>query len=54
MGEHISVILPTATAALLDRAIRDYIGTLSPPGLRNRLKQEGLANAERDLRMAAE
>ena len=67
MNKRINVILPTTTvavldkvaakgdrSALIDRAIRHYIKTRSQRNLRERLKQEALANAERDLKMAAE
>ncbi len=67
MNKRLNVILPTTTAAvldkvatkgnrsaLIDRAIRHYVETQSRQNLRERLKQEALANAERDLRMAAE
>jgi CopG family transcriptional regulator/antitoxin EndoAI len=67
MNQRINVILPTATvavldkvatkgnrSALIDRAIRHYIKTQSRQSLRERLKQEALTNAERDLQMATE
>ena len=67
MNKRINVILPMATvavldrvaakgsrSALIDRAIRRYVETQSRRNLRERLKQEALANAGRDLRMAAE
>ena len=67
MNKRINVILPTTTvavldkvatkgnrSALIDRAIRHYVKTQSQQNLRERLKQEALANAERDLQMAAE
>jgi metal-responsive CopG/Arc/MetJ family transcriptional regulator len=67
MNKRINVILPTTTvavldqvaakgsrSALIDRAIRHYVKTRSQRNLRERLKQEALANAERDLKMAAE
>ena len=41
-------------SALIDRAIRHYVKTQSQRNLRERLKQEALANAGRDLQMAAE
>src|ERR1022692_2657580 len=41
-------------SALIDRAIRHYVETQGRQNLRERLKQEALANAERDLQMAAE
>src|SRR5258708_7635409 len=67
MNKRINVILPAATvtvldkvaakgnrSALIDRAIRYYIRTRSQQNLHERLKQEALANANRDLEMAAE
>ena len=67
MNKRINVILPTATvsvldrvaakgnrSALIDRAIRHYVETQGRQNLRERLKQEALVNAERDLQMAAE
>ena len=67
MNKRINVILPTTTvsvldrvaakgnrSALIDRAIRHYVETQGRQNLRERLKQEALANAERDLQMAAE
>ena len=67
MNQRINVILPTATvavldkvatkgnrSALIDRAIRHYIKTQSRQSLRERLKQEALTNADRDLQMATE
>src|ERR1017187_5065511 len=67
MNKRINVILPTTTvsvldrvaakgnrSALIDRAIRHYVETQGRQNLRQRLKQEALANAERDLQMAAE
>jgi CopG family transcriptional regulator/antitoxin EndoAI len=66
-NKRINVILPAATvavldkvaakgnrSALIDRAIRHYVETRSRQSLRERLKQEALRNAERDLEMAAE
>jgi CopG family transcriptional regulator/antitoxin EndoAI len=66
-NHRINVILPAATvavldrvatkgsrSALIDRAIRHYVKTQSQQNLRERLKEEALVNAERDLRMAAE
>jgi hypothetical protein len=41
-------------SALIDRAIRHYVKTQSKQNLRERLKQEALTNAERDLLLAAE
>jgi metal-responsive CopG/Arc/MetJ family transcriptional regulator len=67
MNKRINVILPTATvavldkvavrggrSALIDRAIRHYVTTQSKKNLRERLKQEALANADQDLQMAAD
>ena len=67
MNKRINVILPTTTvsvldrvaakgnrSALIDRAIRHYVETQGRQNLRERLKQEALANAKRDLQMAAE
>ena len=67
MNKRINVILPTATITvldkvaprgqrsnLIDRAIQFYVKNQSRQNLRERLKQEGLANAERDLAMATE
>jgi hypothetical protein len=66
-NKRINIILPAATvavldrvaakgnrSALIDRAIRHYVNTQSRQSLRERLKQEALANSERDLQMAAE
>jgi CopG family transcriptional regulator/antitoxin EndoAI len=67
MNKRVNVILPADTlavldrvagrgnrSALIDRAIRYYVKARSQWNLRERLKQEALANAERDLQMAAE
>ena len=67
MNKRINVILPATTVAVLDRvaakgnrsalidsAIKYYFKTQSQQNLRQRLKQEALANADRDLQMAAE
>jgi len=67
MNKRINVILPTTTvavldrvatkgnrSALIDRAIRHYVKTQSQQNLRERLKQEALANAARDVQMAVE
>src|ERR1039457_2827426 len=67
MNKRINVILPTTTvsvldrvaakgnrSALIDRAIRHYVEPQGRQHLRQRLEQEALANAERDLQMAAE
>ena len=65
MNRRINVLLPAATvsaldkiapkgnrSALVDRAIRHYVESKSRVHLRERLRQEALANADRDLRMA--
>jgi CopG family transcriptional regulator/antitoxin EndoAI len=67
MNNRINVSLPAETvavldqlagkgnrSALIDRAIRQFIKSQSRQNLRERLKQEALANAERDLHMAAQ
>ena len=67
MNKRINVILPEATvavlervssrgnrSALIDRAIQHYIRNKGQQNLRDRLKQEALANADRDLQMAAQ
>ena len=67
MKTRINVILPIPTvavldkvattgtrSALIDRAIRQYVKTQGKRNLRERLKQEALANAKRDLQMAVE
>ena len=67
MNKRINVILPTTTvavldkvatkgnrSALIDRAIRHYVRTRSQRSLRERVKQEALTNADRDLQMATE
>ena len=67
MNKRINVILPSTTvavldrvatrgsrSALIDRAIRHYVETQGRRNLRERLKQEALVNAERDLQMAAD
>ena len=67
MNKRINVILPSTTvavldkvatkgnrSALIDRAIRHYVRKQSRQCLRERLKQEALTNAERDLQMATE
>ncbi|SPE31889.1 conserved exported hypothetical protein [Candidatus Sulfopaludibacter sp. SbA3] len=67
MNKRINVILPTSTvavldkvaakgnrSALIDRAIRHYVETQGRASLRERLKEEALANTGRDLEMAAE
>ena len=67
MNKRINIILPAATVAvldnvaakgqrsgLIDRAIRHYVSSQSRQHLRERLKQEALANAERDVGLAAD
>jgi CopG family transcriptional regulator/antitoxin EndoAI len=67
MSKRINIILPDKTVAVLDRvtkkgsrsrfidrAVRQLIETESKANLRARLKEEAIANAERDLGMAAE
>src|ERR1039457_5423254 len=67
MNKRINVILPATTVSVLDRVtatgnrsallarpIRHYVETQGRQNLRERLKQEALVNAERDLQMAAE
>jgi len=67
MNKRINVILPATTvavldkvsakgnrSALIDRAIKHYVKTQAQQNLRQRLKEEALAHAERDLLMAAE
>jgi metal-responsive CopG/Arc/MetJ family transcriptional regulator len=66
-NKRINVILPATTitaldnvagkgnrSALIDHAIRHYFKTKKRKGLRERLRQEALTNAARDLQMAAE
>lgn len=67
MNRRVNVILSPSTLAVLDRlaakgnrsalidtAIRHYVGSRSRANLRKRLKEEAQTNAERDLLMAAE
>lgn len=67
MSKRINVILPESTLAILDRvapkgqrsqfvsqAVLHFVETQGRNALRGRLKREALANAERDLAMAAE
>ena len=67
MNKRINVILPTSTVAvldriatkgsrstLIDRAIRYYVTAHSRQSLRERLKQESLQNAARDLEMTVD
>ena len=41
-------------SALIDRAVQYYVKAQSSRNLRDRLKEEALANSQRDLEMAAE
>lgn len=67
MRKRINIILPAKTLAVLDRvapkgqrsqfisrAVEHFVETQGREALRERLKREALANAERDLAMAAE
>ena len=67
MSKRVNIILPDVTVEVLDRvaprgkrssfisqAVLHYVKTRSSQNLRERLKQEALANAERDLKMAQE
>lgn len=67
MNKRINVILPSTTiavldrvvkrgnrSALIDRAVQFYVKAQSSRNLRDRLKEEALANSQRDLEMAAE
>ena len=67
MSKRINIILPDKTAAVLDRvttkgnrsrfidrAVRTLIETEAKANLRARLKDEAIANAERDPGIAAE
>ena len=67
MSRRVNVILPDTTAAVLDRvaprgmrssfisaAVLHYARTRSKENLRERLKQEALAHAARDLELAQE
>jgi CopG family transcriptional regulator/antitoxin EndoAI len=67
MSKRINIILPDKTVAVLDRvasrgtrsrfidrAVRHYLETQGMASLREQLKAGYLANAERDLAMAAE
>ena len=67
MSKRINIILPDTTVAVLDRvttkgnrsrfidrAVRRLVETEGRANLRTRLKEEGIANADRDLVMAAE
>jgi metal-responsive CopG/Arc/MetJ family transcriptional regulator len=67
MSKRINVILPDETVAVLDRvttkgsrsqfisrAVLHLVETQAKANLRDRLKSEALANAQRDLAIAAE
>src|SRR5260370_23192819 len=67
MSKRINIILPDATAAVLDRvasrgnrsrlisrAVLHYVKTQSTANLKERLKQGALANADENLEIAAE
>lgn len=67
MSKRINIILPDKTVAVLDRvttkgnrsrfidrAVRQLVELQGRASLRERLKQEAIANRDRDLEMAAE
>lgn len=67
MSKRINIILPDTTVAVLDRvtmkggrsrfidrAVRHFVESESRTNLRARLKAEAIANADRDLKIAAE
>jgi CopG family transcriptional regulator/antitoxin EndoAI len=67
MSKRINIILPDKTVAVLDRvttkgsrsrfidrAVRQLVETEGRANLRSLLKEEAIANADRDLAMAAE
>ena len=67
VNKRINIVLPASTvtvldkvaskgnrSALIDRAVRHYVRTRSRQNLRDRLKDEALANAKRDLALTAE
>ena len=67
MSKRVNIMLPEKTLAVLDRvaakgsrsrfisqAVLHYVGIQGKQSLRERLKQEALENAERDLEIAAE
>jgi CopG family transcriptional regulator / antitoxin EndoAI len=67
MSKRINIVLPDKTVAVLDRvttkgnrsrfidrAVRRLVEVEGKANLRLRLKEEALANADRDLEMAAE
>lgn len=67
MSKRINIVLPDTTVSVLDRvttkgarsqfiseAVLHFVETHGKQNLRERLKHEALANAERDLAIAAE
>jgi CopG family transcriptional regulator/antitoxin EndoAI len=67
MNRRINIMLPESTLAVLDRvvdkgsrsrfismAVLHYVRAQSKENLRERLKQEAIADAQRDLEMAAQ
>ena len=67
MSKRINIVLPDQTLAVLDqvarkgnrsqiisRAVLHFVESQGKESLRERLKREALANAERDVAMAAE
>ena len=67
MNKRINIILPETTVAILDhvtangsrsrlidQAIRQFVRKQSRNNLREKLKQEALVNADRDLAMSAD
>jgi metal-responsive CopG/Arc/MetJ family transcriptional regulator len=67
MSKRINIVLPDQTAAVLDRvttkgnrsrfidrAVRRLVETEGKANLRSRLKEEAIANSDRDLAIAAE
>ncbi len=67
MSKRINIILPDKTVSVLDRvttkgtrsrfisrAVLHFVETAGKESLRDRLKKEAMANAERDVALAAE
>jgi len=67
MSKRLNIVLPDTTVSVLNRvttkgarsqfiseAVLHFVETHGKQNLRERLKQEGLVNAERDLAIAAE
>jgi len=67
MSKRINIVLPDKTVAVLDQvaskgnrsrfidlAVRHFVETAGRANLRERLKEEALSNADRDLAIAAE